>query len=312
MKEIRHKVLRQGASISAYEWGDRNKPAILFLHGYPDTHDVWDFQIQALAQHYHVLAFDLRGVGESSRNGKPFEYRIKNILKDIDAVASNILGADASFHLVGHDWGSVLGWSYVLHPVYSKKVNSWVSISGPHLGLMLRSYLACFLNPFSWFNKVPSITGEEKYQLAEIMRTFRKYASFFPVLARVRFSSDNYQAVNQRLVRYGYPEGDASLPGSSKELKNRFFNTINLYLTNIPFPPAKPKKRSCKVPSLLIVPKKDEFVRPWLFDSYNLYVRNMQIFEIDAPHWVQRTHPEKVTQFIKSFVEENHSENNQE
>lgn len=303
MTTLKHTIHNNGAAITAYEWGDKTKPSILLLHGYPDTHDVWHFQIEALAAHYHVLAFDLRGVGESSRTGNPFEYRINNMLKDIHAVVVEILG-EKKFHLVGHDWGSVLGWSYVFHPSYSQAVLSWSSFSGPHLGLMLRAYLKCFVNPKTWFEKVTSVSGEQKYQLAEIMRTFAKYASVFPALAAVRFSPEKYQQVNNMLVKYGYPEGDATLAANSKQVINRFFNTMHLYITNIPLPPPIPNKKSCDIPTQIITPTRDEFVRPWLYENYHHYVNHLRFKEIDAQHWVQRSHPKAATQFIKEFIEE--------
>ncbi len=304
MNTIKHRVPCKGAVISAYEWGNKENPTVLFLHGFPDTHDVWSLQIQAMAKHYHVLALDLRGVGESSRNGNPFEYRINNILQDIDSVANQILGETGTFHLVGHDWGSVLGWSYVFHRQYSKRVLSWSSFSGPHLGLMLRTYRRCFLNPVAWFNKVLSVSGEQKYQLAEIIRTFGKYAAVFPPLAAVRFSSSQYVAVNRKLIQYGYPADDASLAQNAHEVKNRFFNTMFLYLTNIPLPPRIPHKHACKVPTQIVIPTQDEFVRPWLLTNYSDYVSKLSFKEIDAKHWVQRTHPEQVTTLITQFLEE--------
>ena len=43
-------------------------PPLLLLHGYPQTHVEWHKMAPALAEHYTVVAPDLRGYGDS---GKP-------------------------------------------------------------------------------------------------------------------------------------------------------------------------------------------------------------------------------------------------
>lgn len=41
---------------------------VMLLHGWPDTAHLWRHQVPALvADHYRVIAPDLRGFGESSR-----------------------------------------------------------------------------------------------------------------------------------------------------------------------------------------------------------------------------------------------------
>ena len=42
-------------------------PAILLLHGYPQTHVMWHKVADQLAEHYTVVASDLRGYGDSDK-----------------------------------------------------------------------------------------------------------------------------------------------------------------------------------------------------------------------------------------------------
>ncbi|MEQ1652747.1 MAG: alpha/beta fold hydrolase [Hyphomicrobium sp.] len=43
-------------------------PAVVLLHGFPDSHNLWRHQVPALvAAGYRVIAPDLRGFGESSK-----------------------------------------------------------------------------------------------------------------------------------------------------------------------------------------------------------------------------------------------------
>jgi pimeloyl-ACP methyl ester carboxylesterase len=77
-------------------------PAVVLLHGWPQTWWEWRHVIPALARNYTVIAPDMRGLGDSSR---PIDgYDKKTIAHDIWRLVTDRLG-HASFFLVGHDWG---------------------------------------------------------------------------------------------------------------------------------------------------------------------------------------------------------------
>ena len=60
----------KGLMLSAVEAGPKNAPSILFIHGLSQTYDAWSEQFaSALAETFHLAAFDLRGHGASE---KPF------------------------------------------------------------------------------------------------------------------------------------------------------------------------------------------------------------------------------------------------
>jgi haloacetate dehalogenase len=54
-----------GVDISGVKGGDG--PPLLLLHGHPQTHMIWHRCAPALAQHFTVIATDLRGYGASSK-----------------------------------------------------------------------------------------------------------------------------------------------------------------------------------------------------------------------------------------------------
>ncbi|MDH4394529.1 MAG: alpha/beta hydrolase [Limnobacter sp.] len=104
-------------------------PDVLLLHGFPDSHSIWRFQIPALvAAGYRVIAPDLRGFGDTDMSLMVGDYHIDNLVKDVigllDAVkAKKVL-------MAGHDWGSVLGWFVALrHP---DRVKAYVAMSVGH------------------------------------------------------------------------------------------------------------------------------------------------------------------------------------
>ncbi|MGW4421515.1 alpha/beta fold hydrolase [Streptosporangium sp. NPDC004631] len=82
-------------------------PAVLLVHGYPDTHACWRHQVAALnAAGYRTIAPDLRGVGASDKPVGLENYELDRYVGDLLAVLGH-LGIDRA-HLVGHDWGSAL------------------------------------------------------------------------------------------------------------------------------------------------------------------------------------------------------------
>jgi haloacetate dehalogenase len=75
-------------------------PAVILLHGFPETSFAWRFQIPTLAPHYRVIAPDLRGYGDKPQKG----YDKRTMANDVVALAK-ALGVDR-FALVGHDRGA--------------------------------------------------------------------------------------------------------------------------------------------------------------------------------------------------------------
>jgi len=96
----------------------RDAPAVLLLHGYPQTHVIWHAVAPRLARRFNVVATDLRGYGES---GKPASddthaaYSKRTMAAD-QVAAMRALGF-GRFHVCGHDRGGRVGHRMALdHP----------------------------------------------------------------------------------------------------------------------------------------------------------------------------------------------------
>jgi haloacetate dehalogenase len=99
-----------GASINARfsktKPGDAKRPALLLLHGFPQSHVMWHRVAQQLAQNYFLVMPDLRGYGDSSKTpGLPdhSNYSKRNMAHDV-VLVMDALGID-KFYLCGHDRG---------------------------------------------------------------------------------------------------------------------------------------------------------------------------------------------------------------
>ncbi len=102
------KIRASGATINLRTAG--NGPAVLLLHGYPQTHAMWHKVAPELARDHTVVCPDLRGYGDSSKpKGLPdhSNYSKRAMALDMAQVMS-ALGHER-FHVVGHDRGGRVG-----------------------------------------------------------------------------------------------------------------------------------------------------------------------------------------------------------
>jgi pimeloyl-ACP methyl ester carboxylesterase len=101
------RVAGDGVELALLDEGEG--PAVLLLHGFPDSSYVWRKQVPALVEAgFRVLAPDLRGFGDSDRPEAVEDYRITRSLGDVRILLGG-LGIERA-HVVGHDYGAGLAW----------------------------------------------------------------------------------------------------------------------------------------------------------------------------------------------------------
>ena len=103
-------------------------PLVVLIHGFADYWYTWRYQIPVLAQHYRVVAIDLRGYNLSSQPEEVDQYETSKLMGDLTAVLDHFEARRAI--LVGHDWGGFLAWEYAMrHP---KRVARLVVLGAAH------------------------------------------------------------------------------------------------------------------------------------------------------------------------------------
>src|SRR6266436_4177443 len=138
-------------------------PAVVLLHGFGDTGDMWAPLAAVLVKDHTVIVPDLRGMGLSAHPDSG--YTKKNQAVDIAGVmdALQVKRAD----LVTHDIGNMVG--YALAAQYPSRITRWAVIDAPLPGIgnwdsILRSPLLWHFN-FRGPDEERLVAGRERIYL---------------------------------------------------------------------------------------------------------------------------------------------------
>jgi pimeloyl-ACP methyl ester carboxylesterase len=104
-------------------------PAVLLLHGFGDTGDMWVPVAEVLVKDHSVIVPDLRGMGLSSHPEGGYEKTAQ--ARDLAAILDQLRVQEAA--LVTHDIGNMVG--YALAALYSHRVTKWVVMDAPLPGI---------------------------------------------------------------------------------------------------------------------------------------------------------------------------------
>jgi len=120
----RERVRTSGADIHAVVGPKLDAPALLLLHGYPQTHAIWHKVAPRLALHYNVVAADLRGYGDSGKPATTADHApySKRVMARDQVELMAALGHER-FFLAGHDRGARVAHRLCVdHPACVAKV----------------------------------------------------------------------------------------------------------------------------------------------------------------------------------------------
>lgn len=286
-----------GATLAVHRYTaiDAARPTILAIHGWPDNHHLWDGVAQELdenyAGRYNVVAYDVRGAGESSRPARRSDYAFAQLVSDIGAVIDS-LGV-GRVHLLAHDWGSIAAWAAVTDDAVMAKVASFTSISGPHLwyaGRFLRSA------------RTPRAVAQVAMQLLGSL-----YIAFFlcPGVPELAFRSRVGVLVLAALERIGRPRTPVRRNPTPRSIPD-YVTGLKLYRANMPGPMLSPGPRlpQTTVAVQTLVPRRDIFVTPALQRFTGSIPAGGRVIAIEGGHWVVTSRPEVIARLTAEWVDQ--------
>jgi pimeloyl-ACP methyl ester carboxylesterase len=94
-----------GARLHVESFGPEDAPTIVLVHGWMCALRLWRYQVEALADEFRVIAYDMRGHGRSGP-APADDYSIEALAGDLDAVL-DACASDESVALGGHSMGAM-------------------------------------------------------------------------------------------------------------------------------------------------------------------------------------------------------------
>ena len=121
-------ALHTGVTLNVALAGDGAGPAVIFLHGFPESHRTWREVAPRLEDSFYLIMPDQRGFAGSDRPQEVEAYKTDVLVEDVFALA-DALGVER-FALVGHDWGGAVAWSAAVKQ--PQRLSRLAIINAPH------------------------------------------------------------------------------------------------------------------------------------------------------------------------------------
>lgn len=273
------RVVRSGEfDIAVYEYGEPSSETIVLVHGWPDDNHLWDRVVPLLADRFHVVTYDTRGHGRSTRTDRTEDYRLEHFAADFFAVADAV-SPDRPVHVLAHDWGSVEMWEAVCEPQAADRVKSFTSVSGPnldHLGKWVRGDLS---------------RGKVWGPFTQLLSSAYTGLFMTPGLPKLVLRPLGTEKVWSRFVGLMNDTAPANIK-FGPEFRRDFFDGMRIYRANILPRLTDPRERRTEVPVQLIIARRDVAVRPAGYADTKDWAPNLYRREVGGGHWLPFSHPE--------------------
>ena len=303
--------LPHGITLSCRATGERGRPVLIFLHGFPEGAFVWDGLLEHFAKPengaYRCVAPNLRGFEKSSAPAEVKAYRPKYLVQDIAALIAIETAQQGGqlAALVAHDWGGAVAWN--LANQMPQLARQLVIINSPHPGTFLRD-----------------LKSSPKQQAASAYMNFLIRPGAERLLA-----ADDYRLLWRFLTNTDTATpGDAgtaqSKPAWLTEAVKTQFRSVwdagltggcNLYRAS-PLRPTTaddpavatldlPREMlTISLPTLVIWGLQDTALLPELTDGLDGYIARLTLKAApDASHWIVHENPELVIRLIAEFLQ---------
>jgi NAD(P)-dependent dehydrogenase (short-subunit alcohol dehydrogenase family)/pimeloyl-ACP methyl ester carboxylesterase len=288
-RQVRSSRLDAGdVKLAVFQRGDPANPTVVLVHGYPDTHAVWDELAELLAPRFHVVSYDVRGAGASTAPGGTAGYAFARLIADLEAVIKEV-SPDRPVHLAGHDWGSLQCWEAVSTPSLAGRVASFTSMCGPSID-----------QASAWLRRraLRSPRG-----LADFASQLRKswYIGFFQIPALPELAWRGGLGRNwAKLLAAG---GVTPRPGHPADtIVQDGIHGLSLYRANMPSRMTRPQPANVDVPVQVIIATRDRFIAEQTQLSARGYTPRLWLRRTRATHWIQRTHAPRLAEWITEFA----------
>jgi pimeloyl-ACP methyl ester carboxylesterase len=135
--ELRRVPLSTGVTLNVAIAGNRARPPVILLHGFPESHRTWRALASTLQDQLYLIMPDQRGFAASDLPQDVGEYETAKLVDDVFALADSL---DVErFVLVGHDWGGAIAWAAAVRG--DARLTRLAIINSPHPAIFQRSLI---------------------------------------------------------------------------------------------------------------------------------------------------------------------------
>jgi pimeloyl-ACP methyl ester carboxylesterase len=280
--DLEHRLVFTGSTrLHVVQAGPIGGKPVMLLHGFPDFWFGWRHQIEALVfAGFRVIVPDQRGYNISDKPIGIREYTLPKLLGDIAGLA-DALGHER-FHLVGHDWGGIVGWA--AGAKLPHRVDKLVILNAPHPEAL---FPYAMRSPTQWLRS--SYAGFFQFPLLpELILGARRSAVLVRALERSSrqdaFTDEDFAEYRQAWERHG------SLTAM-----------LNWYRA-LRFRPSM--KERITVPTLVLWGMQDQALEPGLAQRSLSFCDNGYLETFDeATHWVHREEVSAINAALVSFLD---------
>ena len=295
--------LPHGITLSCRSAGEKGRPILVFLHGFPEAAFIWDGLLAHFAKPenggYRCVAPNLRGFEKSSSPTDVAAYRPKHLVQDIAALIT--LEGGQIDCLVAHDWGGAVAWNLAAsEPHLMKKL---AIINSPHPGTFLR-----------------------ELQLSPAQQLASAYMNFLirPDAEKL-LAEDDFRRLFGFFMPFGSVKAKPAPPGLhiapdwlTSEVRAQYRDVWQRGLTGpLNFYRASPLRPGPEIADV-VIPRAllevnlrtlvlwgmgDIALPPALLDGLRDYVPRMELKKIEgATHWVIHEQPSLVARYLQDFI----------
>jgi pimeloyl-ACP methyl ester carboxylesterase len=276
-------VTANGVTLHVAQAGPEDGPAVILLHGFPESWLCWRRQIGPLAEAgYRVMAPDQRGYGTSAKPPHVVDYSLEILAADVIGLIDSAGREKAA--LVGHDWGGIVAWWVAMR--YPDRVQRLAVLNAPH-PVAFRRYLI----------RHPS----------QLLKSWYTFFFQLPFLPEAHFRRANWHALTRALRTTSRPgaftEEDLDLYRQAWSEPGAITAMIHWYRAAMRHRPPEPADPKLRVPTLLIWGAQDAFIARGVAEASLALCDDgrLEWFE-EATHWVHHEEPEPVNRRLLDFL----------
>ena len=288
-------TLENGIALDVVDEGPADAPALIFLHGFPESHRTWRHQVAHFSDRYRCVAPDQRGYRGSSKPPEVSDYTPDKLIGDVFQLA-DALDID-KFTVLGHDWGGAIAWGTAIAGQMNGRVTRAVVANAPHPAI---------------FQKL-LYTNPHQRESSQYMRGFRDPGND----ALVR----EHGLAGILLQEIKWDSGDVMEPEERAELlkdwqdRDAAFAMLNWYRASpIDIPPmdapyevpagwTPPALPNLTIPTLVIWGMDDLALPPENLEGLDEIIDDLTLVEVPGSgHFVPWEAPDKVNAAIEEFL----------